>query len=127
LANTRALRIGESEKSFLSKFICQTDYWLLLGGCLTSVSDLNGKKVIGASAFALGEVEGAEFDAKNWQITHLQVKLTGEATEQLGFKKPTLGHTVVLLPVTLVKAVGDIVSLDKSIQELKSVVEPKKD
>jgi sporulation protein YlmC with PRC-barrel domain len=49
---------------------------------LTSVSELNGKKVIDASAFALGEVEGAELDTRNWQITHLQVKLTSEATEQ---------------------------------------------
>jgi sporulation protein YlmC with PRC-barrel domain len=94
---------------------------------LVSVSELNGKKVIGAGAFTVGEVEGAELDTKNWQVTHLQVKLTSEATEQLGFKKPMLGHAVALLPVTLVKAVGDIVSLDKSIQELKSVIELKKD
>jgi sporulation protein YlmC with PRC-barrel domain len=102
-------------------------FTMLFGGQLVSVSELNGKKVIGAGAFALGEVGGAELDTRNWQITHLQVKLTSEATEQLGFKKPMLGHAVVLLPVTLVKAVGDIVSLDKSIEELKSVVEPKKD
>jgi len=94
---------------------------------LTSVSELNGKKIIGAGAFTLGEVEGAEFDGKNWQITHLQVKLTGEATERFGFKKPMIGHLVVLLPVTIIKAVGDVVSLDKSIEELKSIVKPKKD
>jgi sporulation protein YlmC with PRC-barrel domain len=94
---------------------------------LTSVSELNGKNVIGAGAFTLGEVEGAEFDTKNWQITDLQVKLTSEATERLGFKKPTLSHIVVLLPVILVKAVGDVVSLGSSIEELKSIVRPKKD
>jgi len=94
---------------------------------LTSVSELNGKKVIGAGAFILGEVEGAEFDAKSWQITDLQVQLTNEAKERFGFKKSTLSHMVVLLPVILVKAVGDVVSLGGSIEELKSIVRPKKD
>jgi sporulation protein YlmC with PRC-barrel domain len=94
---------------------------------LTSVSELMGKKVIGASALTLGEVEGAEVETKNWQITHLQVKLTSEATERFGFKKPMISHLVVLLPVTIVKAVGDVISLDKSIEELKSIVKPKKD
>jgi sporulation protein YlmC with PRC-barrel domain len=98
---------------------------LLFGGCLVGVSELNGKKVIGASAFILGEVEGAEVETKSWQITHLQVKLTSEATEEFGFKKPMIGHLVVLLPVTTVKAVGDVISLDKSIEELKSIVKPK--
>ena len=94
---------------------------------LTDVSQLYGKKVIGAGAFTLGEVEGAEFDAKNWQITDLQVKLTSDATERFGFKKPTLGHVVVLLPVIIVKVVGDVVSLGSSIEELKSIIRPKKD
>ncbi len=94
---------------------------------MTSVSELNGKKVIGAGAFTLGEVEGAEFEIKNWQITHLQVKLNSEATERFGFKKPLLGHMVVLLPVSIIKAVGDVVSLGNSIEELKSIVRPKQD
>ena len=94
---------------------------------MTSVSELNGKMVIAAGAFTLGEVEGAEFNGKNWQITNLQVKLTGEATERFGFKKPVIGHLVVLLPVTVINAVGDVVSLDKSIEELEGIVKPKKD
>jgi sporulation protein YlmC with PRC-barrel domain len=94
---------------------------------LVDVSKLNGKKVIGATAFTLGDVEGAEVDTRNWQITHLHVKLTSEATERFGFKKPRIGSLVVLMPVTIVKAVGDVVSLDKSIEELKSIVKPKKD
>lgn len=92
---------------------------------MTSINELNGKKVISANASTLGEVEGAELDTKNWQITHLQVKLTSEATERFGFKKPMIGHLVVLLPVTIVKAIGDVISLDKSIEELKSIVKPK--
>ena len=94
---------------------------------MTSISELNGKKVIDTGAFALGEVEGAEFDGKNWQITNLQVKLTDDANKRFGFKKPVIGHLVVLLPVTVINAVGDVVSLDKSIEELEGIVKPKKD
>ncbi|MCL4430531.1 MAG: hypothetical protein M1167_07235 [Chloroflexi bacterium] len=94
---------------------------------MISVSELNGKKIVCADAFTLGEVEGAEFETKNWQITHLQVKLTSEATEQFNFKKPVLGHVVVLVPVTIVKAVGDIVSLSSSMEELKGIIRLKQD
>jgi sporulation protein YlmC with PRC-barrel domain len=94
---------------------------------LTSVIELNGKKVIVANAFNIGEVEGAEFDPKTWQITHLQVKLNDDATKQLGFKKPPLSHVTILLPVGTVKAVGDVVSLSNSIEELKGVVKLKQE
>jgi sporulation protein YlmC with PRC-barrel domain len=56
---------------------------------LTSVSELNGEAVIGAGVFTIGEVEGVEFDTKSWKIKDLQVKLTSEATERFGSKKPT--------------------------------------
>jgi sporulation protein YlmC with PRC-barrel domain len=50
---------------------------------LVSVSKLNGKKVIGANAYVLGEVSGADVDTEKWQITHLHVSLTDEATRNL--------------------------------------------
>jgi sporulation protein YlmC with PRC-barrel domain len=94
-----------------------------LGGLLVSISRLNGKKVIDANAYIIGEVEGAEVDQTSWQVTHLQVSLTDEAARALGFRKPFLGRVVICLPVVLVKAVGDVVSLDKSIQDLKGIPE----
>jgi sporulation protein YlmC with PRC-barrel domain len=45
-----------------------------------------GKRVIGANAYMLGEVTGADVDTEKWQITHLHVSLTDEATRELGFK-----------------------------------------
>ncbi len=71
---------------------------------MVKVSKLNGKKVITEDAFTLGEIAGAEVDTSDWQITHLHISLTDEATKELGFKKPFLGHLTVCLPVTLVKA-----------------------
>ena len=88
-------------------------------------SKLIGKKVIGANAYVLGEVTGADVDTEKWQITHLHVSLTDEATRELGFRKPFLGSVVVCLPINLIQATGDVISLSKSVKELKNVVEPK--
>jgi len=93
---------------------------------VTSVSKLMGKRVIGANAYTLGEVNGADVDTEKWQVTHLHVSLTDEATRELGFRKPFMGSVTVCLPVSLVQAVGDVITLNKGIKELKDVVEPKK-
>jgi sporulation protein YlmC with PRC-barrel domain len=84
---------------------------------LVSVDKLVGKKVITSKAYILGEVKGAEADVENWQITHLQVKLTDKAATDLGFKKRFRGSTVCM-PVALVSAVGEVVTIDKSLDEL---------
>jgi len=83
------------------------------------------KRVIGANAYSLGEVVGADIDTGKWQVTHLHVNLTDDSTRELGFKKPFMGSVVVCLPVGLVQAVGDVVTLNKGINELRNVVEPK--
>jgi len=105
--------------------VAQQSIPLRLGDLLVSVSKLNGKKVIGANAHMLGEVTGADVDTEKWQITHLHVSLTDEATRELGFRKPFLGSVIVCLPIDIIQATGDVVSLNKSIIELKNVVEPK--
>jgi sporulation protein YlmC with PRC-barrel domain len=89
------------------------------------VSKLNGMKVITANAYTLGEVEGAHVDTDKWKITHLDVELTKEATKELGFKKPLLGSLTVCLPVTIVKGFGDVITLKKSLQEMKNLEECK--
>jgi sporulation protein YlmC with PRC-barrel domain len=81
--------------------------------------------VITADAYTLGEVDGAHADIGMWNITHLDVELTNEATEELGFKKPLLGSLTVCLPITAVKKVGDVITLNKSLLELKSLKECK--
>ena len=93
---------------------------------MVSVSKLMGKKVIAVNAYTLGEVHGAEVDTAKWQITHMIVSLTDEAIRELGFKKPILDHVVACLPINLVQAIGDVITLNKSLQELRPFVEPKK-
>jgi len=87
------------------------------------VSKLNGKSVITSDACNLGEVDGAHADIGEWRITHLGVELTKDSAEELGFKKPLLGSVTVCLPVSAVKQVGDVVTLNQSLSELKSIKE----
>ena len=54
---------------------------------------------------------------KNWQLTHLHVKLSKPASEDLGFKKRFRSSTVCV-PTALVAQAGDNILLSKSIDEL---------
>lgn len=92
---------------------------------MVSINVLFGKDVVGEDARVVGKSTGAQIDLSQWLITHIKVKLTEEAMRELGYKKPLLGSLEVLLPVGSVKAVGDIISVSKSIKELRSIVEPR--
>jgi sporulation protein YlmC with PRC-barrel domain len=86
---------------------------------------INGTTVITAKAYVLGEVDGAEVDTDKWKVTHIDVNLTKEATEELGFKKPFLGSIKICLPITIIKEFGDVITLKNSLQELKNLKECK--
>jgi sporulation protein YlmC with PRC-barrel domain len=84
---------------------------------LVTFDELSGKYVICAGGFDLGEINGVEIDTTNWQVTHLHVKLSKSASEDLGFKK-RFRSSIVCFPVSLVSKVGDNVLLNKSLDEL---------
>ncbi len=92
---------------------------------MAKMNELMGRKVITTDAFTLGEVTEAEVDTSNWQITHLHVGLADESTKQLGFKKPFMGRVGVCLPVSIVKAFGDVITLSKSMKEMSNLPECK--
>ena len=87
--------------------------------CLVSFAKIVGMKVISSKARVVGEVKGIEINTDNWRTTHLHVKLADEAAVQLGFKK-RFGSSKICLPVSLVKAVGELVTLKSSFEELSS-------
>jgi len=92
-----------------------------------NVNILLGKSVIAADARLVGAVTGVEVELMpKWEVTHLHVSLTEETTRELGYKKPFLGSVDVILPISIVKAVGDLISLDKKIDDLRDLVEPTK-
>ncbi len=79
------------------------------------------KKAYTSDNFLLGEIESAEVDLANWQVTSLYVGLTDEATNALGFKRPFLGKIVVCLPVSTVQTVEDSAVLNKTKAELRDL------
>jgi sporulation protein YlmC with PRC-barrel domain len=89
------------------------------GAFQVKVADLNGKQVITSGAQVLGEVEGVEIDIDKWKVTGLHINLEKEIIEKLDFKKPLFGSVIVRLPITTIKVVGDVVALDKTIEELR--------
>jgi sporulation protein YlmC with PRC-barrel domain len=89
---------------------------------MIQVSELNGKKVITTDAFEVGKVSGAEMD-EQWKITHIHVNLSKEATDKLGFKKPLLGHITICLPINLVQGLKDVITLNKTREDLKGIPE----
>ena len=84
---------------------------------MVSFDKLSGKFVICAGGFDLGEVNGVEMNTDTWQVTHLHVKLSKPASEDLGFQKRFRSSTVCL-PIALVSKVGDNILLNKSLDEL---------
>jgi sporulation protein YlmC with PRC-barrel domain len=96
----------------------QNEEYCSVGACVVDVDKLKGKTVIDTKAYTLGEVSGAEVDTENWEVTHLRVKLTDAAATELGLKKRFRSSTVNL-PITLIAAVGDVISINKPIQELR--------
>jgi sporulation protein YlmC with PRC-barrel domain len=92
-----------------------------------NVNVLLGKSVVADDARLVGSVTGVEVELMpKWEVTHLHVSLTEETTRELGYKKPFLGSVDVVLPISIVKAVGDVISLDKKIEDLRDLVEPAK-
>ena len=91
------------------------------------VKKLNGMKVITADAYTLGEIDGAHVNIDNWKISNLDIKLTRDASKELGLKKSRLMALTVCLPVTVIKNIGDVITLKQSIEEFKNLEECKID
>ena len=84
---------------------------------MVSFDKISGKFVICAGGFDLGELNGVEMNTDTWQVTHLHVKLSKPASEDLGFKKRFRSSTVCI-PISLVSTVGDNILLNKTLDEL---------
>jgi sporulation protein YlmC with PRC-barrel domain len=101
----------------LSKLIYFAVRRFIFGGFLISVDSIIGLNVVGSYGIIVGVIKSAEIDAEKWQVTHIQVKLSSQASEDLGFKK-RFKSSVVCVPVSLVTSVGDVILLGRNIKEL---------
>jgi sporulation protein YlmC with PRC-barrel domain len=82
---------------------------------------LDGKKVVGAEGYILGEVDGIEVDTDSWRAHAFYVNLSDEATAELGFKKLFLRRIAVCLPTQLVKSIGEVLTLNEPIRSLEDI------
>ncbi len=53
-------------------------------------NELVNQTVTGANGFVIGKVKDVVMDTEEWKITHLEIELTKEATEQILGVKPAL-------------------------------------
>jgi len=84
--------------------------------------ELIGKPVIDSEAQILGKVCEIEFDTSTWKIIDIHMDLEKTVVETIGFQRPLLmGSVKVRIPTEEVNAIHDIVSLKKSIFELKGI------
>jgi sporulation protein YlmC with PRC-barrel domain len=81
---------------------------------------LNWKKVVTSDGVTIGEVQGGDVDTNSWQVTHVHVGLNDATLKEFGLKKPFLGQVFVCLPVDMVQAVNDAVTLKESLGDLKT-------
>ena len=86
-------------------------------------ANLNGKQVITSEAHVLGEIEGVEIDVSTWTVSHLHISLLKNNVKSFNFKKPLLGSVTVCLPISSINVVGDVISLNKSLDDLKYMPE----
>jgi sporulation protein YlmC with PRC-barrel domain len=89
---------------------------------LINFEKIIGLQVITSGAHILGEVKGARIDTKTWEIKYLNVKLADNAANRLGMKKRFRSPTISI-PVSMVQAVGELVTIAKSMEELESAKE----
>ena len=132
------------KKPFLRKIVICLPTWLIkeVGGDVVTLTEpirnlkdiaekeicvnyakLDGKKVVSAKGYVVGEVEGLDVEPGNWQVTGIEVGLTDAAATELGFKRPFLSKVVVIIPSDVVEDVGNFVTLDKAIEDLNSLIE----
>ena len=85
---------------------------------LVGLDEFLGKSVIGALGNHIGDVSGLDIEPTTWKVTHLQVKLSRLAANEIGVKK-VFNTPTVRIPTSLIEKIGVIMTLNKSIFELK--------
>jgi sporulation protein YlmC with PRC-barrel domain len=94
--------------------------------CMVEIGRLFWKRVVTSDDYVIGETESAELDTVTWQVKSLYVSLNDEASEKMGFERPYFGKVFVCLPVSTVKELGDLITLNKTFDELQELRECKK-
>lgn len=91
---------------------------------LVSAGALMGMRVICCNARYVGMVDNMVFDPEHdWSIPFLQVKLDREAVDSLNMRHPFLVAPVTHIRTSDVRAIGDMVMMSITLEELRSLLE----
>jgi sporulation protein YlmC with PRC-barrel domain len=93
---------------------------------MVEIGRLFWKRVVTSDDYVIGETESAELDTVTWQLKSFYISLNDDASEKLGFDRPYFGKIFVCLPVSAVREIGDIVTLNKTFNDLRELRECKK-
>jgi sporulation protein YlmC with PRC-barrel domain len=93
---------------------------------LAKLKNIVGKKVVGVNGDSIGEVKDVEFDTTTWKTTDLEVKLNDKAAMMLGLKGSgrsigglrSTGTDTVYMPVEIISAISDVVTVNKTLNEM---------
>jgi sporulation protein YlmC with PRC-barrel domain len=87
---------------------------------MVEIGKLNWKKVVTSDGVTIGQLEGAEIDLKNWQVTHVHIGLNDATLKEFGLKKPYLGRVLICLSVDDIQETNGTIMLKRDLQEMKT-------
>jgi len=75
------------------------------------------KETIDAKADKFGKVIGVGIDCSEMRATYLRIEVDDDIVKLWGYKKPSLGHLQVLIPVSVITVGRDVMNVKKSATE----------
>jgi sporulation protein YlmC with PRC-barrel domain len=87
------------------------------------IEEIVGKSVIGSKGTYIGDVCNISIAPNDWKVTHLYIKLSGQAIKGFEVKKSLKGN-VMRIPTSSIAKVDVIITLNQSLIELKENYSP---
>jgi sporulation protein YlmC with PRC-barrel domain len=91
---------------------------------VTFTGHLKGRTVIDDAGNVIGTLEDVLIDVESVQVDGLRVKLSREASKDLGAPSGMFHSTMVDVPRAMIRAVGDAVILSASRAALQQLLKP---
>jgi sporulation protein YlmC with PRC-barrel domain len=85
-----------------------------------TLSSMKDKRIYTTDGLSVGEVQRFELDTVLWKVRSLVVVVDDMAMEPLGLKKSLMRKNEILVGKELVKNVGDVITLNVSLEILKN-------
>lgn len=88
-------------------------------GSVMQISELKGMAVLTSNGQNIGEVKEAEVDAGDWRVESLSVRLSRDASTELGMDAKIIGHDTIKISTNEISGAHDTVILTLSTEDLR--------